>query len=143
LQQAILNPSFAPKGANQQALINQILEQRQGQFNALGIGSAPGTQAAVAAAAAPALAQFQQQHVQNLQAGQQGEFVNRQLNLGEFTGLSADDRQRLQMRINALLQGAQFGQTTTVQQPGRPGIDVLGGALGGINFGRETGLIKG
>ena len=135
LQDAILNPSFAPQGANQQNLINQILAQRQGQFNALGIGSAPGTQAAVAASAAPALAQFQQQNVSNLAAGRELDFAGQRLNLDVFNSLSNDDLQRLQVKINTLLRGAQFGQTTTAQQPGRAGFDLLGSALGGASAG--------
>jgi len=133
LQQATLNPSFAPQGANQQAIINQILAQRQGQFNALGIGSAPGTQAAVAAAAAPALAKFQQQNIQNLQAGQRLNLQGRELDANTLFAALRNSLAERGININTLLEGARFGQTRIAQQPGRKGFDVLGSALGGAN----------
>lgn len=135
LQQAILNPSFAPQTGAQQAIINQILAQRQGQFNALGIGSAPGTQAAVAAAAAPALAQFQQQHIGNLLSGQKIGLQGRELDANIVFRVLANKLAERNININTLLAGAELGQPVTAQQPGRAGFDVLGSAGGGAALG--------
>lgn len=69
LQDAIFNPQFGNYTPAQQGLINQAYSGRQAQFNNLGIGDSPAAQSAVAGAAAPTLAAFNQQNIENLMAG--------------------------------------------------------------------------
>ncbi len=107
----------------QQNILNQIFSQRQSTFENLGIGPSPAAQSAVAASAAPALAQFRQQEVQNrqgdigqlLQATQLGqgiEFGGRNLDLGLIDKILAAQRLQLggtQLQTQAGLQAAQLG----------------------------------
>lgn len=69
LQDAMFNPRFGNYTPEQQGLINQAYSGRQAQFNNLGIGDSPAAQSATAAAAAPTLAAFNQQNIENLLTG--------------------------------------------------------------------------
>lgn len=143
----------APQGdisPAQQDILNQIFSQRQSTFENLGIGPSPAAQSAVAAAAAPALAQFRQQEqvnrrgdigqlLQATQLGQGIEFGGRELDLGLVDRILGAQRVQLggsQLQAQTGLGAAQLGRVGTGQESvgARPGLDLFGGLNVGVNL---------
>lgn len=68
LTEALLNPSYAPSTASEEALLGQTIAQTQGMSATRGLG--PATQGGLAQALTPALSGLRQQNVGNLQEAQ-------------------------------------------------------------------------
>ena len=96
LMNMLLNPSFGTTQAEQD-LLNQAYSGRQAQFNSLGIGDSPGAQAAIAAAAAPALVDYRNTQIANL-LGAQGQDINKQLGIRQLQ--SSSDIAALNAELN-------------------------------------------
>ena len=159
LQDAILNPNFAPRSEAEQNLVGQAFSGRQGQFNALGIGSSPAAQSAIAAAGAGTLANLRQNQIGNLFAGQQQFGADEQRNIGNLLAgqgqFGLDQSRTLQnllgasgqfgrqdlaskgLNIEALLRLANLGQPRFDQQRTETGasrgiLDQVGAFVGNI-----------
>ena len=68
LQDAILNPSYSPTSASDQAVLNSLMDVTAGRGSVRGLG-AP-TQSSLAQAVAPQLVQNRQNQIQDLLGGQ-------------------------------------------------------------------------
>jgi hypothetical protein len=102
------NPNFARTSDAERALVEQAYAGRQGTFNALGIGSSPAAQSAIAAAAAPTLAGLRQQDMDNTFRGSQQFDERRRGNLGALIENMGKELEARGLNINALLQAANF-----------------------------------
>jgi hypothetical protein len=116
LDSALVNPAqFGGLSESENNLVDQAYSGRQAQFNALGIGSSPLAQSAIAAAGAGPLAQLRQQRVENLMTGQ-GQFDTR---TSEFMkNLLESLKQSLALRgqtLESYLNLARLGQPQTAQ----------------------------
>lgn len=117
LQRELTGPAqFGGLSESENNLVNQAYSGRQAQFNALGIGSSPLAQSAIAAAGAPTLVGLRQQRIQDLLSGQ-GQFQQQQQNQTQnlLTGqgqFGTQQNEFLQNLLQSLQQGsAQRGQT--------------------------------
>ena len=110
--ESLLSPEFGQDlSSSEQALIDQIFAQRQGTFNALGIGSAPGSQAAIAAAAAPTLVGLRQQEIGNLLGAEQQFSQTDLADIDRILGAQSVGLGSRQLDISTLLQAGKLGQT--------------------------------
>ncbi len=116
LRNLLMNPNYAPQTQNQTNLVNQLYSGRQAQFNNLGIGDSPAAQTSIAAAAAPALQNFNQNSISNI---------------AQFIQLLQQQRQ---LQTGGLYGAANFGKAQgQVEQGGQPGaFQLLFGNNGAI-----------
>src|SRR3990167_8703768 len=103
LQDAIFNPQFGNYTPAQQGLINQAYSGRQAQFNNLGIGDSPAAQSAVAGAAGPTLAAFNQQNIENLLSGGNQYGMQQQQQVQNFISGQQQFTQEQQNQVNNII----------------------------------------
>ena len=135
LQSSILNPTFGPSNPAEKAYIDAIYSGRQGQFNSLGVGASPGTQTAVAAAAAPSLLDFYQRNIGNMQTAQDAWNTNENtIGKNQMDGLLGALEAELKTRgldLDVLLKAAEMGRPQV-------GSETKGARKGLYDYMRET-----
>lgn len=85
LGQELLAPTFGPTTESEQALLDSILSQTQGQTAVSGLG--PATEGALGQAIAPTLVQQRQQRISNLQAALDPQLGRREQDIAGLIGL--------------------------------------------------------
>lgn len=85
LQEAILNPSYAPTSAADTSILNSLMDVTAGRGSVRGLG-AP-TQASLAQAVAPQLVQNRQNQIQNLLGGQGQAIQGKAIDMGALSEL--------------------------------------------------------
>jgi hypothetical protein len=85
LGQELLAPTFGPTTQSEQALIDSIISQTQGETATRGLG--PATEGSLAQAIAPTLVEQRQQRVSNLQAALDPQLRGREQDIAGLIGL--------------------------------------------------------